>query len=63
MTSIVSYGDQQQIKLFAENHPAFIDNDDCVKFIFTSQAYFFDVNCPKYGCRSGLAVNTCAHYV
>jgi hypothetical protein len=61
-TSVVPYPEYMQIKLFAENHPAYINNDDCVRSIVSPAAWFFDVNCPGYGCSSGLVAPTCAHY-
>lgn len=49
-------------KYWAQNAPALINNDDCVKAIFSNHAYFYEEFCPAYGCSSSESGSDCATY-
>lgn len=49
-------------KYWAQNAPALINNDDCVKEIFSNHAYFYEEFCPAYGCAKGESGSSCATY-
>ena len=62
ITEVASFGEYLTAKYQAYNAPAYLDNDSCVKEIFTSNAYYYEENCPSYDCSSTLSPDKCAYY-